>query len=86
MRIRLESNHPIATSKGFEPHDGKEHEIDPMVIGDFLKLGAWVSRVTGIKMDHRPGTSRTIDGIPHFFPRRPTTGVHCVRVIRIVPE
>ena len=81
IAVRLESNHPIATARGFEPWDGKVYAVPEATLSDIRKLGRWLCQQTGIRMDYRPGTSRFIDGVPHFFPRSYTSGVRCIRVV-----
>lgn len=81
MRVKLESNHPIGTSEGFRPFDGKERDLHGGEYSDLKRLGALVSRWTGIQMDYQPGASRCINGVPHFFPKKRVVGVHCIRVV-----
>jgi hypothetical protein len=82
ITVVLESNHPIASSAGFSSYDGKTHEIPSELYTDVEKLGALLTRKVGIRMNLGPGHSRMIDGVPHFFPKKYTTGVHCIRVVR----
>ena len=75
---RLVSNHPIASSKGFEDYDGKTFEAEPADWEAWCKLA---EKRLGFKVDRRPGTSRRIEGVPSFFPARRKVGIHCVQLI-----
>jgi hypothetical protein len=77
--IILESNHPIATSAGFQRYNDKSYPHPECATWeDWCK---WADRVLGFKVDRRPGTSRMIEGVPHFFPVRRKVGIHCIRAV-----
>jgi hypothetical protein len=83
MKVKIEANHPIATSKGFEPWDGKEHEIDDFDMLDVARAGKWLTGKVGIVFDYGAGRSRMIENVPHFFPKKRVVGVHCMRIVKI---
>jgi hypothetical protein len=78
VKIKLESTHPISNPRGWESWDGKEHEVESY---DLTTIGKLVARVA-FKPWYAAGYSRIIDGVPHYFPRRYTTGVHCIRAVK----
>jgi hypothetical protein len=80
-KVRIMSNHPIATMSPPECWDGKVHEYDGDLL-DVRTLGAWLSKRVGIRFNYRLGWSR-VDGTRCvFFPFR-SSNVHCMWVERI---
>ena len=87
-RVRIEANHPIATKDGFTDWDGKVHILpDELAYRPTIQeIGKWLTKHVGITFSYELGASRMIDGTPHFFPKRPTIGVHCMRLVRVTEE
>jgi hypothetical protein len=79
MKVRIESAHPI--SGGYREWAVYDAPFQRLL--DVVAIGKWLTRKEGITFDYRPGTSRLIDGVPYFFPKRYTIGVHAMRVVEV---
>ena len=82
MLVRIMHNHPVATLQPPRCYDDRVHEYGGS-LRDLRSLGKWLTARTDITFDYRVGASR-FDAGPDaggkcvFFPRRQTSGVHCM--------
>lgn len=86
MNVRIMTRHPIATSAGVIPWDDKVYTVDPEIYqAGGERLGKWLNNAMGRLggFNFRPGYSRQIDGVWHYFPRRRGTGVHVAWVVEV---
>lgn len=78
-KYRLQANHPVATAAGFRDWTGED--LEGPCADTFEAWTRWAELHLGFRVDTRPGRSRMIDGVPHFFPKKRIVGVHCIRVV-----
>lgn len=73
--VQIMVRHPISGDPTC--YDGKVHTFNGNTLG-VQEVGSFVTRKTGVTFCYQPGYSRVEEDRVYLFPKRYTTGVHCM--------